>query len=348
MLTTPCSEYYSVHGFNKLLRNSDSKTFTILYCNIRSLSKNLNLLEELLCSLDFKLDILGITETKLSEKSLSNVNIEGYNFFHTDSLTNAGGAALYIANNLKVIPRPDIKFDLELVESCWVQIDAGKNNKTLIIGCIYKHPTCNLEQFRNQLSNIIKILNPNSHEIYIFGDINIDFLKYSEHSQTEEFLDMLFANNLLPIITKPTRLADHTATLIDHIYTNSLQNFTSGILTVDITDHLPIFCVIETQPPRNNNKRYFRDYSKFKNELVLDDINLIDWREILKPDKDLDEKVHDVISVLNQLVEKHAPLKKASQTKQKQLNKPWLTKGILKSIKGKQKMYRTHFLSKDM
>ena len=72
MLTTPCSEYYSVHGFNKLLRNSDSKTFTVLHCNIRSLSKNLNLFEELLCSLDFKLDILGITETKLSEKSLSN------------------------------------------------------------------------------------------------------------------------------------------------------------------------------------------------------------------------------------------------------------------------------------
>ena len=58
--------------------------------------------------------------------------------------------------------------------------------------------------------------------------------------------------------------------------------------------------------------------------------------------------MHDVISVLNQLVEKHAPLKKASQTKQKQLNKPWLTMDILKSIKRKQKMYRTHFLSKDM
>ena len=58
--------------------------------------------------------------------------------------------------------------------------------------------------------------------------------------------------------------------------------------------------------------------------------------------------MQDVISVLNQLAEKHAPLKKASQTKQKQLNKPWLTKGILKSIKRKQKMYRTHFLSIDM
>ena len=77
MLNTSCSEYYSVRSFNKMLVNSDAKSFSVLYCNIRSLPKNLNLLEELLCSLDSKLDILRITETK--------VNIKGYNFFHTDS-----------------------------------------------------------------------------------------------------------------------------------------------------------------------------------------------------------------------------------------------------------------------
>ena len=128
MLNTSCSEYYSVRSFNKMLVNSDAKSFSILHCNIRSLSKNLNLLEELLCSLDSKLDILGITKTKLGEKSISNINIKGYNFFHTGSPTNAGGAALYtlcIANNLKAVPRPDIKFDIALVESCWAEIDAG-------------------------------------------------------------------------------------------------------------------------------------------------------------------------------------------------------------------------------
>ena len=111
----------------------------------------------------------------------------------------------------------------------------------MIIGCIYKHPTCNLEQFRNQLNDIIKRINSNRHEIYIFEDMNINFLKFSEHTQTEEFLDMLYANNILPIITKPTRLTDHTATLIDHIYPNCLQNFTAGILTVDYNRSSPNF-----------------------------------------------------------------------------------------------------------
>jgi hypothetical protein len=71
--------------------------------------------------------VLGITETKLHGETCSNVDIKNYNFFHTDSKTKAGGTALYIANNLKSIPRPDIKFSIEKVESCWAQIDAGKN-----------------------------------------------------------------------------------------------------------------------------------------------------------------------------------------------------------------------------
>ena len=48
MLNTPCSGYYSVRSFNKKLVDSDAKSLSILPCNIRSLSKNLNLLKELL------------------------------------------------------------------------------------------------------------------------------------------------------------------------------------------------------------------------------------------------------------------------------------------------------------
>ena len=49
----------------------------------------------------------------------------------------------------------------------------------------------------------------------------------------------------------------------------------------------------------------------------------------------------EAINTLNKIVDKHAPIRLASQSKQRQLNKPWLTKGILKSVKRKQKMYRT-------
>jgi hypothetical protein len=41
-------------------------------------------------------------------------------------------------------------------------------------------------------------------------------------------------------------------------------------------------------------------------------------------------------------------MKEVSQNKLTQLNKPWITNGILKSIKVKQRMsFRTHFYSND-
>ena len=43
---------------------------------------------------------------------------------------------------------------------------------------------------------------------------------------------------------------------------------------------------------------------------------------------------------MNNIVDKHAPIKLASQSKQRQHNKPWLTKGILNLVKRKQEMYR--------
>jgi len=47
----------------------------------------------------FHHDILAISETKLNSRSIINIDITQYNFFHIDSETAAGGAALYISNN---------------------------------------------------------------------------------------------------------------------------------------------------------------------------------------------------------------------------------------------------------
>ena len=107
--------------------------------------------------------------------------------------------------------------------------------------------------------------------------MNIDFLKYNHHTQTEEYLDMLHSNNISPIITKSTRITNYTATLIDHIYTNNTNQMISGIATIDIWDHLPTFCIVDIPV---QFKRYCRDYRQFDSELYLQDIKAIDWNSI--------------------------------------------------------------------
>ena len=45
--------------------------------------------------------------------------------------------------------------DLPLVESCWVEIDPC-NNKNIMIGCIYKHQSENLDEFTMILVEFLK------------------------------------------------------------------------------------------------------------------------------------------------------------------------------------------------
>ena len=151
-----------------------------------------------------------------------------------------------------------------------------------MIGCICKHPTANVEEFTFKFDEFLNKLNPNKYDMYIVGDINIDLLKYHSHQQeTERYLDMIYSLDLLPVITKSTRITSHTATLIDHIYTNTVNRLTSGIVTVDISDHLPVFCIVDTPLKKQNRQNmYFRDYGKFYTELYLHDIHTIDWNAI--------------------------------------------------------------------
>ena len=351
ILNPPESSYYSVSKINrKLAGRTGAHSLSIFHCNVRSLPKNQTLLYDLLYCLSDTPDVIGITETKLNENTVTDVEIRGYKLFHDDSPTTAGGAALYISESLAPTERPDIRFDLDLVESCWAEIAvSGKNKKNIILGCIYRHPNADLHSFTEQLENILIKLNDAKCDVYIMGDINIDFLKYTEHNPTEDYLDMLFSNSFMPLITKPTRITDHSRTLIDHIYTNAdLRSVTAGIATLDISDHLPIFCNILTRIERHQESIFYRDYSHFENTLFLRDINDINWDNLISNSSDLHNATKIVTETIQEIVDKHAPIRRASQRKRKLALKPWITTGLLKSIKQKQKMYRSHYLSDDV
>ena len=204
--------------------------------------------------------------------------------------------------------------------------------------------TCNLSAFTSEFETLLKEIS--QYEIYILEDFNIDLLKYSEHLLSEEYLNMLYSNNLLPLITKPTRLTHHTSTLIDHIYTNSNLSVDAGIALVDISDHLPVFCILDRQISRFRRASYFRDYSNFDVDQYIRDVDAVDWISVCNESNDIHEEATNCISVLKQIADKHASIKQASQSKRRQLAKPWLTKGVLTSVKHKQKLYKSHFLQR--
>lgn len=146
------------------------------------------------------------------------------------------------------------------------------------------------------------------------------------------------------------RTTNHTATVIDHIYTNASTNqIIPGTVTTDISDHLPTFCFIRRQIARLKPKTFFRDYSNFDSETYLNDIKSADWSSILNDLTDIHIKASSFVEKLKGVANKHVPITRipCSRLKQKIL-KPWIAGTLLNSITNKQKMYRTHALSKDL
>ena len=53
------------------------------------------------------------------------------------------------------------------------------------------------------------------------------------------------------------------------------------------------------------------------------------------------------IQVIHKVIDKHAPLKQTSRKQKKLQSKPWITKSVYESIRLKNIMYKTHYLSND-
>ena len=85
--------------------------------------------------------------------------------------------------------------------------------------------------------------------VYITGDFNVNTLTQpSCNLATQEFKNIFSSNFYSPLIQKPTRITEHSATLIDNIYCNVPElssNSAAGILKVSISDHFAIFCILK-------------------------------------------------------------------------------------------------------
>ena len=99
-------------------------------------------------------------------------------------------------NNMK--PRKDfdtLVYRSDKLESVFVEIiNPGKKN-TLIIGCIYGHPSMDLKEFNDEILNpLMEKLFVESKNIYLMGDHNIDLMKIEVDVATSQFIDTITSN----------------------------------------------------------------------------------------------------------------------------------------------------------
>ena len=54
-------------------------------------------------------------------------------------------------------------------------------------------------------------------KLIIGVDHNLDLMKSDKHKPTKEFIELNLEHELIPTVTKPTRITKNSATLIDNI-----------------------------------------------------------------------------------------------------------------------------------
>ena len=81
-----------------------------------------------------------------------------------------------------------------------------------------------------------------AEEIKIMGDLNINLLNHNSHNATSNFFNTLLTHSLLSLITLPTHITQTSATLLNHIFSNSdPESKECGIIYSSLSDHLPVF-----------------------------------------------------------------------------------------------------------
>ena len=240
----------------------------ILSLNIRSLIKSIGTVRDNIGDYE-KHDVICFNETNCNVDNLPNglddLNLDG---FHPPITQNpirtsnkGGGLAIYVNRRVcqyedietikldQNFPSPDGEFLFLKIKNC------KSSNNTVIVGNVYRSPNRKHDKFNDLLELALCQLDRHSRkQVLLVGDYNTDLIKYETDSHSQALIDTTSNRGFIQVISKPTRITDHSATLIDHIYTNKIENLVqTSVLTVDISDHLATFAKVKINTNGNNS-----------------------------------------------------------------------------------------------
>lgn len=318
-------------------------------CELKFLSYNINSLplhldtfyDQCLNVIGRNFDIIGFCETRLNDEISALYHLSGYNAFFKNKTTKGGGVALYIAKYMKGVIRQDLSLQLSHIESLF--IECTRTNKFLV-GMIYRPPNASLHDFMLSLEQLLEhVTSEQTLPCYLMGDLNVNLLKQNDNS-VNELLNLFYTYSYFPVITKPTRVTSTSASLIDHIWTNDLNNYqASGIMYTSISDHFPVFssfsvpqykshCPYITITKRIINNEFI---NAFKTDLIH-----FSWVDEVKG-KNVNDCFEFYLKNFINLYNKNFPIKQFT-VKEEHSNKPYITSAIRTSIKQRNRLQKLY------
>jgi exonuclease III len=199
-LETKCNQHANLRIFHQKIRSLHKKAAELT-------THWTNLFPHILC----------LTEHHLRDHEIGSVCIKHYKLgsFYCRKSRKQGGACIFIHNTLTFTNTDLSRYCNELdLEACAIKMRIS--DLAFCILCIFRPPTGNFFNFLSLLESILMQLYSNVTNLIICGDININYLKSSNHKTQLD--NLLTSFNLSTAVDFPTRITKNTSTATDNIF----------------------------------------------------------------------------------------------------------------------------------
>ena len=247
----------------------------------------------------------------------------------------------FLNDSIKSVLNPDISYNSNSIEIVSISVKLNES-ELYILGC-YRPHSGTIEEFITDFSHVLNNQKLQNKRTILLGDLNINLL--IDNPEREQFMNFMRSYYFVPRITKPTRFSSNeneTPSLLDQIWTNFVDNVITGILSIDITDHCPIFLYLPIDNNKHSNDKIkitFRDQSPERTSAFMSAIADLDWSNIIASDPST--YVDNFLTTINGLYCNFFPLRTKFITK-KRMSKPWITSNILSLIKQKSDAFQLY------
>ena len=329
------------------------KKFSFLSVNIQNINAKFDKLLAFITYLNDNNSMFSaicIKESWLKQgQDISLFQIPGYNLINQPKVCSEhGGLITYLKREYTHNVRDWYKSSY-IWEGLFINVFHEKTNKKITIGNIYRHPKNNnsnptIENSIQQINPIIfKLSKENSHAIFT-GDFNINLLEMNTRIKYQAYFDQFVTNGFYSKIVQPCRFTKRTGSVIDQTFCKLSEEIILWytywhFVWSSTTFYLPWYVIKSTETTKIYNKRKHDGNSllAFYNEIEISLRNTHFPNELTTdPNVTYNILEKNILSA----TEKHLKHVKTKLNHYKHKKNPWISMGIINSIKFRDKMYK--------
>ena len=222
-------------------------------------------------------------------------------------------------------------------QAVFTECDIHSNK--ILIGVVYRPPGVCSSEFIEEITEILEQVNHISTTTIFAGDFNFDLFQISTDNYVVSFLDMCLSHGLFPCISKTTRPAPESASLIDNFFCSNLSFITEpNVILNDISDHFPIYIKLIYKKDRSHTSMRKSitsfDYNNIPELQAYLQLQLVDFFEITNAENACNIFIDAFVTGISRYSYTYKPSLKKTPTK------PWISAGLLVSINKKNELFR--------